>query len=86
MLTKDDKNWIVNNFATSKELYLVRDELKNDISEIKKLVESTHNAVDKFTGNVATLVQENKMGALTLRRHGVQIHELATATGVKLSQ
>lgn len=67
-------------------MYLVRDELKNDISEIKKLVESTHNAVDKFTGNVATLDQENKMGAITLHRHGIQIQELADATGTKLSQ
>ncbi|MCX6787784.1 MAG: hypothetical protein NT108_01305 [Candidatus Kaiserbacteria bacterium] len=86
MLDKNDKNWIVENFATKKELYLVRDELKGDISEIKELVTKTLNAVDKFSGKVADLEQESKMGAVTLRRHDVQIHELATATGTTLSE
>ena len=86
MLVKNDKNWIVENFATKKELYLVRDELKGDISEIKELVTKTLNAVDKFSGKVADLEQENKMGAITLRRHDVQIHELATATGTTITE
>ncbi len=42
--------------------------------------------LDGFTGKVADLEQENKMGAITLRRHGTQIHELATATGVAISE
>jgi len=86
MLTKDDKNWVVENFAIKKELYLVRNELKDDISEVKELVKKTFNAVDKFSGKVADLEQENKMGSLTLRRHGVQIEELAKATGTTLSK
>ena len=55
MLTKDDKNWVVENFAIKKELYLVRNELKDDISEVKELVKKTFNAVDKFSGKVADL-------------------------------
>ena len=73
MLNKQDKDWIVDNFATRKELYLVRDELKSDISEIKTLVKETLDAVDGFSGKVADLNQESKMGAITLRRHGVNI-------------
>ncbi len=86
MLTREDKNWIVGNFSTKKELYIVRDELKDDILEIKELVKKTLNSVDKFSGNMADLQQENKMGAITLRRHGIQIQELAKATGTALSE
>lgn len=42
--------------------------------------------LDGFAGKVADLEQENKMGAITLHRHGIQIHELAQATGTKLSR
>lgn len=41
---------------------------------------------DGNAGNIADLQQENKMGALTLRRHDIQIHELATATGTAISE
>ncbi len=42
--------------------------------------------LDGFAGKVADLDQENKFGAVTLRRHDVQIHELATSTGTTLSE
>jgi hypothetical protein len=42
--------------------------------------------LDGFAGKVADLDQENKMGAITLRRHGIQINELATATGTTISE
>jgi len=42
--------------------------------------------LDGFSGKVADLEQENKMGAVTLHRHGIQIHELAKATGTKISK
>lgn len=42
--------------------------------------------VQGFAGKVADLDQENKMGARTLRRHGIQIHELAQATGTTISE
>ena len=89
--TKDDlkklatKKWTLENFATKGEMYLIRDELKSDISEVKELVKKTFNAVDKFSGRVSTLEQENKMGAVTARRHGIHIQELAKATGTTLS-
>ncbi len=44
------------------------------------------NIVDGFAGKVAGLDQENKMGARTLHRHGIQIQELAKATGTTLSE
>ncbi len=42
--------------------------------------------LDGFAGKVADLDQENKMGARTLHRHGIQIHELAQATHTKISK
>ncbi len=42
--------------------------------------------LDGFAGKVADLNQENKFGAVTLQRHDVQIHELATATGTAISE
>ena len=41
--------------------------------------------LDGFTGKVADIDQENKMGSITLRRHDVQIHELAQATDTTIS-
>lgn len=43
------------------------------------------NILDGFSGKVAELDQENKMGARTLHRHGIQIQELAKATSTKIS-
>ncbi|MBI2025173.1 hypothetical protein HYT04_00075 [Candidatus Kaiserbacteria bacterium] len=42
--------------------------------------------MDGYAGKIAELDQENKMGARTLHRHGVQIQELAKATGTALSE
>lgn len=44
------------------------------------------NILDGFAGKVADLDQENKMGARTLHRHGIQIRELAQATGTTISE
>ena len=67
--------------------------LRNGMSETKKAysrmeikVDDVLNKLDKFVGNIAGLEQENKMGARTLHRHDVQIHELATATGTTISE
>jgi len=49
-------------------------------------VDKVLDILDGFAGKVADLDEENKMGAITLRRHGVQIQELAKATGTTLSQ
>ena len=49
-------------------------------------IDKVLNILDGFSGKVADLEQENKMGAVTLHRHGVQIHELATATGTAISE
>jgi hypothetical protein len=48
-------------------------------------IDKVLNILDGFAGKVATLDQENKMGSITLRRHDIQIHELATATGTAIS-
>ena len=80
MLTKDDKNWIEETI----EEKLVSIE-KSNIRTGEKLDEVL-NKLDKFVGNIADLEQENKMGARTLHRHDIQIHELATATGTTISE
>lgn len=49
-------------------------------------VDKILNILDGFAGKVADLDQENKMGARTLRRHGIQIRELAQATGTTISE
>ena len=67
--------------------------LKNDVNELKdttgrieETMQKVLTIVTNFAGNVDTLQQENIMGAETLRRHDVQIHELAVATGTTLSE
>ncbi|MHB8860188.1 MAG: hypothetical protein ACYC48_00430 [Minisyncoccota bacterium] len=60
--------------------------LEQGQDEIRSLVTKTLTTVQGFAGNVATLEQENKMGALTLRRHDIQIHELAHATRTTISE
>lgn len=44
------------------------------------------NIVDGNAGAIADLQQENKMGAITMRRYGIQIEELAKATKTKISR
>lgn len=86
MLTKEDKDWAVDNFVTRGEYRSDMFEIKGDLKSIKKSVDKVLNAVDKYSGRVADLEQENKFGSVMLQRHGAQIHELATATGTTLSE
>lgn len=58
-------------------------EVSNSRTEEK--IDKVLNILDGFAGKVADLDQENKMGSITLRRHDIQIHELATATGTTIS-
>lgn len=110
MLTKDDKEWIDEKFASKKELGAVATDvavLKTDVAELKvdsSLLQQTVQRLEQgqerleskidqvltivqgFAGNVADLDQENRMGSITLRRHDIQIHELAHATGTAISE
>lgn len=85
MLTKDDKDWLVESFVTRGEHLSDISGIKGDLQELKTNMNKVLNAVDKFSGRVAILEQENKMGAITTRRHGMHIQELAKATGTVLS-
>lgn len=49
-------------------------------------IDKVLNILDGFSGKVADIDQENKMGTLTLRRHDVQIHELAKAMGTTITE
>lgn len=60
--------------------------LEKNVEEGVELSRKTLTTVENFAGNISALEQENKMGAITLRRHGVQIRELATATGAIISE
>ena len=106
MLTKEDKDFLTENFATKKELKEVRDgvdllrqklttktlenfNFEHRLDSIEASNFRTEEKIDKvltildgFAGKVADLDQENRMGAITLRRHDIQIHELATDAGV----
>ena len=84
MLTKEDKNWIEETIEDKIEEKLVSIEESNIRTEEK--LDKVLNILDGFAGKVANLDQENKMGAVTLHRHGIQIHELATATGTAISE
>ena len=110
MLTKDDKKFLTETFATKKELSALRDgfdllrnkvtmtnldrfNLESEINAIRastirteEKIDKLMNIIDGYAGKIAELDQENKMGARTLHRHGIQIQELAKATGAKLSQ
>ena len=86
MLTKDDKNWLVDEFVT-------RGEYRTDMAGLEERYLRIETKLDKLiiigegnAGNIADLQQENKMGAVTLRRYGIQIEELATATKTKISR
>ena len=86
MLDKNDKNWIVDNFVTKGEFRAELREVKDGISRVEELSKKTLTIVEGLAGKVADLDQENKMGAMTFRRHDVQIHELAKATGTTVSE
>jgi len=87
MLTPSDKNWIeetIEGKLVSIEESNIRTEER--IIRTEEKIDDVLNKLDKFTGNIADLDQENKMGSITLRRHDIQIHELATATGTTISE
>ncbi|MFZ3044163.1 MAG: hypothetical protein WA058_03630 [Minisyncoccia bacterium] len=84
MLTKDDKSWIEETIEDKIEEKLVSIEESNIRTEEK--LDKVLNILDGFAGKVAELDQENKMGSIALRRHDIQIHELATATGTTISE
>lgn len=86
MLTKEDKTWVIENFVIRGEYRPDIAEIKGDLQDIKKNLDKVLNAVDKSSGNMVDLQQENKMGSITLRRHDVQIHEIATATGTTITE
>lgn len=110
MLTKDDKKFLADNFATKKEVGAIRDGLdilrnkltmsslekfdfKSEVEAMRASDIRTEEKIDKlitimdgYAGKIADLDQENKMGAITTRRHGIHIQELATATGTTLSK
>ena len=110
MLTKEDKKYLTENFATKKDLMAIRDgfdllrkntvisslekfNFKSEIDSmrasnirIEEKIDKLINIGDGNAGNIADLQQENKMGAITLRRHDIQIHELATATDTVISE
>ena len=128
MLTKEDKTYLNDTFATKKEMRkeisgvrtdtkslktdvadLKTDvvELKIDVAELKvdsKLMQQAIIRIEQrmdvsdtksdkiltilqgFAGSVGDLEQENRFGAMTLRRHDVQIHELAIATDTTISE
>ena len=80
MLTKGDKNWIEETIED--KLVSIEESNMRTGEKLDKVL----NILDGFSGKVAELDQENKMGARTLRRHDNQIHELAQATGTKISE
>ncbi len=86
MLTKDDKSWLVTSFVTRGEHHADITELRESGSRIEKKVDKLLTKFDGFAGKLADLDQENKMGAITTRRHGIHIQELAKATGTALSK
>ena len=56
--------------------------MKENIKLSKKIIATNEG----WAGKVAVLEQENNMGAITTRRHGIHIQELAKATGTALSE
>ena len=112
MLTKEDKKWMSDKFATKVEIKSLASKkdltsVKKDVEELKVeskimqqtlirleqgvdesvgLARQTLTIVEGLAGKVADLEQESKMGAVTLHRHGIQIRELATATGVTITK
>ena len=86
MLNKDDKTWMLENFATRGELGLLRTEMQERLESVESKIDTSLTKLDGFAGKIADLDQENKMGAVTLHRHGVNIEELAKATGTTLSR
>ena len=60
------------------------DALRASTIRTEEMVEKLPTIADGNAGNIADLQQENKMGAITMRRHGIQIEHLAKVAGTKL--
>lgn len=69
-------------FTTESRLNSIEASVMRTEEDVHKIL----SIVDGFAGKVADLDQENKMGSITLRRHDIQIHELATATDTTISE
>ena len=86
MLTNEDKSWLVESFVTRGEHSADIKKLEEGISRVEELSKKMLAIAEGSAGRIADLEQENRMGAITLRRHDTQIHELATATGTAISE
>lgn len=62
------------------------DGLRASVVRTEEKIDKIMDTLDGFAGRVADLDQENKMGARTLRRYGVNIEELAKATKTRISK
>ncbi|TSC64608.1 MAG: hypothetical protein G01um101491_231 [Parcubacteria group bacterium Gr01-1014_91] len=62
------------------------DSIEASTIRTEEKIDKMFNIMDGNAGRIAELDQENKMGARTLHRHDIQIHELATATGTTISE
>lgn len=60
--------------------------LEQGQERLETKIDKVLTIVQGFAGNVADLEQESRMGAITLRRHDIQIHELAHATSTAISE
>ncbi len=82
-IIKDDvKELKVDSKLLQKAVIRLERGMEENIVLSKKIIATNEG----WAGKVAVLDQENKMGSITLRRHGIQIHELATATGTVVSE
>ncbi len=61
------------------------DAIKASIIRIERTNDKILGMQDGYASKVGDLELENKAGAVILHRHDVQIHELASATGTKIS-
>jgi len=80
------RNKITNSSLEKFDFRFRIDSIEASTIRTEEKVDKVLNILDGFSGKVADIDQENKMGAVTLRRHSIQIQELAEATGTKLSK
>ena len=88
--TKDELAVVASDVADLKvDSKIIQDtliRLEKGVDETRGLAQKMVGIAEGLGGRIADLDQENKMGARTLHRHGIQIQELAKATGTTLSQ
>jgi hypothetical protein len=78
--TKED----LDDFATRTELYLVRDEIKQDITELNKKFDQIMNSLDRFAGLLERYFQEQVALGAKVDRHEEWIKQIAGKMGIKL--